>query len=261
MPSFTGKLFSNFYKNILSTDQPANTGIDSTIARVQDGDGNNSALWLSDDACQVRPVNDDTTATFVVRNQSGGRILNVDSSNSAVACGVGLTNALTLYKDMGLYDFSPTAGYHNPLIANTMFIPTGATAFAADNDWGNGTDPATTLDVSGLTQQENAIAVYWYLDNNITLDSVRFMATADGSDTLTFHLFSYAIDTTTNYGDLSGGTVQASGSVAATNSTIKTGTLSLDSEDIDSGRVVIGFVESDSTTDLSVHFNIKYHIR
>ena len=135
------------------------------------------------------------------------------------------------------------------------------TAFAADTDWGNGTDPATTLDVSGLTAQENAIAVYWYLDDDITLDSVRYMATADGSDGLIFHLLSYAVDTSTNYGDLSGGTVQASGSVSAAATTIRTGTLSLDSEDIDAGRVVIGFVESDSTTDLSVHFNIKYHIR
>ena len=66
MPSFTGKTFSNFYKNILSTDQPANTGIDSSLARVQDGEGSNSAIFLSDDQLIVQPVNDDTTAAFRV---------------------------------------------------------------------------------------------------------------------------------------------------------------------------------------------------
>ena len=258
MPSFTGKLFSNFYKNILSTNQPANTGIDSSLARGQDGEGRDSAIWLSDDQVVVQPVNDDTTATFRVKTTSGAYPLIVDATNKVVKAGAGNANVLTLYKEMGLYDFTPAAGYHYPLVANMMHFET---AFAADTDWGNGTDPATTLDVSGLTAQENAIAVYWYLDDDITLDSVRYMATADGSDGLIFHLLSYAVDTSTNYGDLSGGTVQASGSVSAAATTIRTGTLSLDSEDIDAGRVVIGFVESDSTTDLSVHFNIKYHIR
>ena len=176
--------------------------------------------------------------------------------------GADRVSATTLFKGMGLYDFSPTAGYHYPLIANTMFVPTGATAFAGDNDWGNGADPATTLDVSGLTAQENAIAVYWYLENNITLDSVRFMATADGSATLNFHLFAYTLDTSSNHGDLSSGVVHANGTVAATNSTIKTGTFTLDTADIDAGKVVVGFVENvTDTSDVSISFNIKYHIR
>ena len=164
---------------------------------------------------------------------------------------------------MGLYDFSPTAGYHYPLIANTMFIPTGAEAFAGDNDWGNGTDPATTLDLSGLTQQENAVAVYWYLENDITLDSVRWIATADASVILTFHLFAYTLATSSNHGDLSGGTVHANSFVnLATATSIKTGTFTLDEADIDAGKVVVGFVENvTDTADLTVSFNIKYHIR
>ena len=163
---------------------------------------------------------------------------------------------------MGLYDFSPTAGYHYPLIANTMFIPTGAEAFAGDNDWGNGADPATTLDVSELTQQENAVAVYWYLENNITLDSVRWIATSDSSSLLYFHLFAYTLDTSSQFGDLSSGAVHANGTVAATNATVKTGTFTLDTADIDAGKVVVGFVENvTDTSDVTVSFNIKYHIR
>ena len=163
---------------------------------------------------------------------------------------------------MGIYDFSPAAGYHYPLMANTMFGSAFSTAFSGDTDWGNGADPATTLDVSGLTSQENAVAVYWYLANNITLDSVRYIATSDGSVTLNFHLFAYTLDTSSNHGDLSSGTVHANASVAATNSTIKTGTFTLDEADIDIGKVVVGFVENvTDTSDVSVSFQIQYHIR
>ena len=262
MPTFTGKTFASFYKNILGLNQSSNTGVDATTRVVHDGVGQSTSISLSDDVLSVQPVNDDTTATMIVKNQGGSNILAVDTTNSVVKTGEAQSITNTQYKEMGLYDFSPTAGYHNPLIANTMFIPTGATAFAADNDWGNGTDPATSLDVSGLTAQENAVAVYWYLQDHITLDSVRYMATADGSATLNFHLFAYTLDTSSNHGDLSGGTVHANASVAATSATIKTGTFTLDTADIDKGKVVIGFVENvTDTSDVSVSFQIKYHLR
>ena len=259
--SKTGKTPANYYKSDVSVSQTSNVGFDSTTRVICSGDGADSALSLSDDVLQVQPVNDDTTATMLVKNQGGSNILAVDTTNSKVLMGASQVPP-TLFKEMGLYDFSPTAGYHYPLVANTMFIPTGATAFAGDNDWGNGTDPATTLDVSGLTAQENAVAVYWYLENNITLDSVRYMATADGSATLNFHLFAYTLDTSSNHGDLSSGVVHANGTVAATNSTIKTGTFTLDTADIDASKVVVGFVENvTDTSDVSVSFQIKYHIR
>ncbi len=261
MPTFQGSAFANFYKRILQIGNSDNSGTPTSLTAIQAGDGVNTSMLVSDDALHIKPQDDTSISTFEVQNPSGSRVFRVDTTNSAVKAGASQVNTLTLFKEMGLYDFSPTAGYHYPLIANTMFVPTGATAFAGDNDWGNGTDPATTLDVSGLTAQENAIAVYWYLENNITLDSVRYMVTADGSDTLNFHLFAYDLDTTSNHGDLSGGVVHANASVAATNTTIKTGTFTLDTADIDAGKVVIGFVESDSTTDVSVAFNIKYHIR
>ena len=260
MPTKEGKTYSSFYKNDLAVNQSSNTGVDATTRNIHDGAGNSTSISLSDDVLQVQPITDNTTAAMLVKNQGGSNILTVDTTNSKVLMGASQVPP-TLFKEMGLYDFSPTAGYHYPLIANTMFVPTGATAFAGDNDWGNGADPSTTLDVSGLTQQENAIAVYWYLENNITLDSVRYMTTADGSDTLNFHLFAYTLDTSSNHGDLSAGAVHANASVSATASTIKTGTFTLDTADIDAGKVVVGFVESDSTTDVSVSFNIKYHIR
>ena len=261
MPTKQGKTYASFYKNDLAVNQSSNTGVDSNTRAIHDGAGNSTSISLSDDVLSVQPVNDNTTGAMLVKNQGGSNILAVDTTNSKVLLGASQVPP-TLFKEMGLYDFSPTAGYHYPLIANTMFVPTGATAFAGDNDWGNGADPATTLDVSGLTAQENAIAVYWYLENNITLDSVRFMATADGSATLNFHLFAYTLDTSSNHGDLSSGVVHANGTVAATNSTIKTGTFTLDTADIDASKVVVGFVENvTDTSDVSVSFQIKYHIR
>ena len=255
MPSKTGKPYSSYYKNGTQIRQTSNTGVDSTTRVLEDGVGNSTSISLSDDVLSVQPVNDNGN-TMLVKNQGGSNILAVDTTNSKVLVGASQVAANTQSKEMGLYDFSPTAGYHYPLIANTMHFES---AYAGDNDWGNATDPATALDVSGLTAQENAIAVYWYLDNNITLDSVRFMATADGSATLNFHLFAYDMD---SVGDLTNGVVHANGTVAATNSTIKTGTFTLDTADIDADKVVVGFVENvTDTSDVSVSFNIKYHIR
>ena len=263
MPTFTGKAFANFYKNILGLDQSSNTGVSTSVVRVQDGEGKNTVLSLSDDQFVVKPVNTNETATMTVSQNDGTAVFKVDTANKLVYAGSGATkNVLTHFKEMGLYDFSPNTGYHYPLIANTMFVPDGATAFAADGDWGNGTDPADALDVSGLTAQENAIAVYWYLENNIALDSVRFMATADGSATLNFHIMAYDLDVSSNYGDLSNGTVCASGTVAATNATVKTDTMTLNTISIDAGKVVIGFIENATdTSDVSISVNLKYHIR
>ena len=261
MPSFTGKTFSNFYKNILGINQASNTGIDSTVRTVQDGDGNNTALSLGTRAVKVTNTTHNTTTAFVTTNSDDENILAVDTTNSLVKAGASQVNALTLYKEMGLYEFSPNAaGNHYPLIANRVGMQ-GAEALTYDDDWGNATDPPTTLDVSGLTDPENTVAVYWYLDNNITLDSVRYMTVADGTVTLSLHLFAYDIDGTT--GDLSNGVVHATAaSASAAAGKLLTGTLTLSTADIDADKVVVGFVENvTDTSDVSIGFNIKYHIR
>ena len=262
MPSFTNSTFASFYKRIFQIGQTSNTGVDATTRAVQTGDGANTVLSLSDDVLSVQPASDDTTGAMLVKTKGGSNILSVDTTNSKVKVGSQQVDATTLIKEMGLYDFSPTTGYHYPLVANNMIYTTGAHVFAGDNDWGNGTDPPTTLDVSGLTYREDAIAVYWYLDNAITINSVRYMATADGSATLNFHLFEYTLDTSTNHGDLSGGSVVANASVAATATTIKTGTFTIDSANVAANKIIIGFVENvTDTSDVSVTFNIKYNIQ
>ena len=264
MPSFLTKTFSSFFNRIIQLNQSDNSGVDSTTRNLQTGDGTNTSASLSDDVFAVQPVNDNTTGSMIVKNQGGSNILAVDTTNSVVLVGAAQVNALTLFKEMGLYEFSPaTAGYHYPLIANNVGMQ-GAEAMTSDDDWGNGADPATSINVSGLTDAENAIAIYWYLENNITLDAVRYMCTSDGSsETLNFHLFAYDLATTSNHGDLSNGVVHANASdTGATAGAIRTGTFTLDTADIDANKVVIGFAEpSSSTDDFSVSFNIKYHIR
>ena len=126
--------------------------------------------------------------TLLCKNSGGSNILAVDTTNSKVLAGASQVNSLTLFKEMGLYDFSPTAGYHNPLVANNMMFSDSGVDIAEDQSmFSNGADPATSLDLSANGTPKTAVACYWYLENDITLDSVRFMATADGGATLNFH--------------------------------------------------------------------------
>ena len=258
MGTFQGNPFSGFFKRILQFGHSGNNGTPTSTTSIQAGDGVATSVSLSDDVLQVQPQNDDSVGSLLCKNSGGSNILAVDTTNSKVLMGASQVPP-TLFKEMGLYDFSPTAGYHYPLIANTMHFES---AYAGDNDWGNGADPATTLDLSANGTPRIAVAVYWYLDNDITLDSVRYGVTTDGSDTLEFHLESYTLDTSSNHGDLSAGLTCATvTSVTSDASTYRTGTVPLTSADIDAGKVVIGFVESDSTTDITCTLNIKYHIR
>ena len=262
--SKTGKTYADRYKTDVSVNNATNGGFDSHTRALCSGDGADSSISLSDDVLQVQPQNDDTAGTMLVYTKSGSLVFAVDTTNSRVFTGASQVSATTLFKEMGLYAFSPNAaGNHYPLIANRVGMQ-GAEALTFDDDWGNGADPPTTIDVSGLSDPENAIAIYWYLENNITLDSIRYMCRSEGSsETLNFHLFSYDLDVSSYHGDLSGGVVCASASEAAADSTkIRTGTFTLDSADINANKVVVGFCEpSSSTDDFTVNFNIKYHIR
>tara|TARA_Y100001951_G_scaffold57518_1_gene45656 strand:+ start:705 stop:1496 length:792 start_codon:yes stop_codon:yes gene_type:complete len=263
MPTFQGNPLSSFYKRIMQVSQSSNTGFDNSSRAIETGDGVASAVKIGKAGLNIQPTSSalDSTGNFNVQTSGGDQILQANTTDSTVKAGASLANVLTMHKEMGLYEFSPnSAGYHYPLIANRVGMQ-GAEGLTYDDDWGNGTDPATSLDVSGLTDPENAIAVYWYIQHNITLDAVRYLVRADGSATVPMHLMAYSIDSTTNFGDLSAGAVCASGSASATSTGIKTGTLSLDSANIDSGKVVVGFIESSTTDDMSIALDIYYHIR
>ena len=95
MPTFLGKTFSTYFKNILGINQSSNTGVDTTTRVVHDGAGNSTSISLSDDVLSVQPVTDDTTGTMLVKNQGGSNILAVDTDNSKVLIGASQVSANT----------------------------------------------------------------------------------------------------------------------------------------------------------------------
>ena len=107
MPSKTGKTPASYYKSDVSVDQSTNVGFDSTTRSIISGDGAKSSMSASDDVLSVQPVNDNGN-TLLVKNQGGSNILSVDTTNSKVLLGASQVPP-TLFKEMGLYDFSPTA--------------------------------------------------------------------------------------------------------------------------------------------------------
>ena len=258
MAGFTGKSIKSWYKDLLQVDN-SNSGITTTNKTIKDGDGDSTAIALSDDTFAIRPITDDTTSTFVVADQSGTNILAVDSTNKE--CTVNGHYVNSQIKTLTAYDVSPTAGYHYPLIANPAIQSASGEEFT-HQAFGNGTDPATSLTVTANSW--DYMMTYWILRQNITIDSVNVMLSAnDQINSTYFHLFSYDIVTGggTTAGDLSNGTLLAHNGVGVPTdeARITNSSISIDSADVASGKVIIGFVETDTTDDVTVAMDIKYH--
>jgi len=174
------------------------------------------------------------------------------------------TGGATLYKEFGLYDFSPTQGYHHPMVCNNMiFSDSGEDLIGDVSMFGNGADPATTLNLSDDGTSSIGVACYWYVEDNIEIDKIRVIGTCDSSESLNFHIYSYVLDTSSSYGDLSSGrlTAHIGASMSATASTIKTDTLTIDEGTVLSGRVLVAFVENEGGTgDITAQLVVKYHL-
>ena len=133
MPTFTGKTFASFYKNILSINQSSNTGADATTRVIHDGAGNSTSLSLSDDVLSVQPVNDNTTGTMLVKNSGGNNIFAVDTTNSKVLTGASQVAVNTQYAHFALSSATNTSGsqladthYAIPFSAGSIFAGTTA---------------------------------------------------------------------------------------------------------------------------------------
>ena len=271
MPTFTGKPFSGFYKNIPNINQSSNTGVDSTTRVLHDGAGNSFSISLSDDVLSVQPINDNTTGTFLVKNQSGSNILAVDTSTSSggstVKCGSSQINALTQYQYFQTSRLVPVAGSH-------MVLPLGSASYIStpvEIVMGTGANPDTTFDVSATDDSLNIAHLYWYLPDAITVDAVHVLmggGSVATSANLNFQLYSYALDTSTNHGDLSDGTLVA-GTVGAGGSfvsdvhqdAVKYQSLANVPTDVAAGRVIVATVESTGTDNIGINMTVKYHIQ
>ena len=266
MPTFTGKTFSSFFKNILGMNQAGNTGVDATTRVVHDGAGQSTSISLSDDVLSVQPVNDDTTGTMLVKNQGGSNILSVDTTNSRVLVGASQVNATILYQRFSYVNHTQVTNTHYPMgLGNADFAPTG---LIEDVALGTGTDPATTLDISEVasnTESNAWVQYYWYLPDAITLDSaIALSGSASASDSaLNFNIMSYTLDTSSNHGDLSAGAVVADSAVTTgiDENVIKTTSLTIQSADIAAGKVLVATYESDSGNITSSQMIVKYHIQ
>ena len=271
MPTFTGKTFSSFYKNLLGLNQVSNTGVDATTRVVHDGAGQSTSVSLSDDVLSVQPVNDDTTGTMLVKNNAGNNILAVDTTNSKVLLGASQVSASTQYAYFGVSNSdssSFTADYHYaiPFANANGTLSVGTVMGSSTSSSFNDTDPATSLTISSTAQYN--VLVYWYVMDNITIDAVKWLHAADsitGDDTAA-HLMSYTIDTGNGStgGDLSGGVVLADGATItnAGSEQIYYQSMTVQSADVDAGKVIMFTLASDTVnSDCSINATVKYHIR
>ena len=262
--SKTNKTYASRYKTDVSVSQTSNVGFDSTTRVICSGDGADSAISLSDDVLSVQPVNDDTTATMLVKTQGGSNILAVDTDNSKVLVGASQVNSTIMYQRFSVVNHTPVANTHYPMgIAATDFASTG---LAEDTALGAGTDPATSLDISAATSESNSwVHYYWYLPDAITLDSAIVLSggTSTNDSTLNFHIMSYTLDTSSNHGDLSAGEVVADSSETSgiDEDVIKTTGLTIQTANIAAGKVLVATYESNTLRTTSSQMIVKYHIQ
>ena len=263
MPSFTGKAFANFYKNILGINNSSNAGVDTGLRRIQDGAGQSTSTLISDDQFGVVGVTDNTTASLYCANVAGSSIFAVDTINSKVLVGASQVAANTMYQTFGCIKMLPVAGYH--MLLSPSFPATFTTA-PQEDDFGNGTDPATTYDMSSGNNAVNFVNALWRVQDNITIDAASFFITSAGTttDTYNVHIMSYDIDTDNGVtsGDLSNGTVVVdSGTIASDRTAIDYLGTTVQSADVNAGKVLIATLESDGTDIVSINMTMKYHLR
>jgi len=263
MASFTGTSIKNVYKDILHTSN-SNTGIGTTIKQITCGDGDTTALYLSSRNLKVQPSADTTTNT-VIYDKDGNALITVDSTNDLVKAGIGQHMVNTQFKEFGVFDFSPTAGAHHPLVVNGGLSE--GTAYTGDvngSDWGGtGTNPATSLVVASAAEQ--LVPSLWILQQNITIDQIQYVMSADGASTVNLHVMSYDIATGSGStaGDLSNGAVIGdSSAITVGDDRVSNGTITVQTANNNSGKAIAVFAENvGGTDDISVQVNLKYHLR
>ena len=262
MASFTGKKIKDVYKDILHTSN-SNTGISSTIKQITCGDGDTSALYLSNRNLKIQPSADSTTNT-VIYDAGGNALLTVDSTNDLIKAGIGQHNVNTQYANFGIGSGdSVWAG----AAANTHYaVPFNGYANQALVSIGTGTNPDTSLTIS--TTADDVTCCFWFIMDNITIDRVVWWSGGDAAsgDTTRCHLMSYDIDKNniSTGGDLSSGVVLAYGSdiTNAGYEQVYYQQMTIQSADVNAGKAILFAFRSDSVnSDFSINATIKYHLR
>lgn len=262
--SLTNKTIANSYKDVLQVNN-GNSGVDATTRQVKDGGGAGSSLFLSDDTLQVRPVNDNTTTSFDVRNTSNTSLFSVDTTNTAV-------KALSQYANTNVKEFGLSSKAAKPATANTWspLSAMGTDSFNSTGwEMGTGATPLTSLDVSANAVNFNTAMSIWYVPFNIAIDSVHALVCADTTtgDTFKMSVMAYNISTANDAtgGDLSGGAevcVSPSTIAGAGSEQIYYQSLTISTSDVDAGKAIVAFIHQDGVnSDLTVSMQLVYHLR
>ena len=259
MGSLAGKSPANTYKSLLKVADETN-GVSATASQIQDGEGTNTCLYISDDGLLVRPENDNTTSTLFVRGVTGATVLAADTSNNVVKIGSTQTPANSQILEFHARGLVPaSAGTH-------YFVPRPDSHYGLSNietALGTGTDPDTTYD-AGATKDE-VLCKLFIVPVNSTIDACKFMvSTSTDTDTIiNVHLYKFTMRNSgdTDDGLLTSGTLLANGQATAVDrNVIKTIDCTIDSSAVSAGEVIACFVENETNTDtVFLQTQVLYH--
>ena len=265
MPTFSDTTFSSFWKRLLQFGHAGNTGTPTATTNIESGDGVATSMNASDDVFLVQPQTDNTTGSMLVKNNGGDTILAVDTANKKVLAGVGQFAVNTNYAVFGVnyIDFSDSAANKHYPIPFAM----GGASGTNDVDFGGGTDPDDTFTTGNADTQyaSQIVPMMWRVSDNITIDSVTSLEGADAAtgDTTRMHLKSFTFNSGSTSCLTAGALLAHNDDVTnAGNEQAYLSTWTVDSADVDAGKVILAFMRSDSVnSDYSVTVTVKYHLR
>ncbi len=259
MGSLAGKSPSATYKSLLKVADETN-GVSTSSSQIQDGEGTNTCLSVSDDSLIIQPQTDNLIATFEVQNTSGSRLLRVDTSNSLCKVGSTLTPANSQIIEFHAKTLVPAAAGTHHFVGRGM---SGYFGVATEMSNGTGTDPATTFDAGAST--DDLLQNLFIVPVNSTIDACKFMVSTitDTDCTINVHLYKFTMTNAggTDDGNLTGGTLLASGQATAVDrNVIKTVDCTIDSSAVSAGEVIACFVENETNTDsIFIQTQVLYH--
>jgi len=173
-------------------------------------------------------------------------------------------------KDFRYAYFGAASSDISSFAANTHYpIPFGfgSSTAQSDVDFGTGTDPSDTFTTADTDTQyaSQIVPMLWRVPDNITIDSITHIEGADNAtgDTTRMHLKSFTF-TSGATACLTAGALLAHNSdvTNAGNEQPYLSTWTVDSANVDAGKVILCFFRSDSVnSDFSINVTVKYHLR
>ena len=261
MAGLTAKTPSVTYRDLLKIEN-SNSGVDDTLRQIESGSGVGSALYIEKNSIKVQPTADDVGVVHV-KDKDGDSIFKIDTTND-------LVSALGHYTNTHYSHFGIDAAYSVNYAANTHYpVPFGMTMSStqSDVDFGTGTDPSDTFTTADTDTQyaSQIVPMLWRVPDNITIDSITHIEGADNAtgDTTRMHLKSFTF-TSGATACLTAGTLLAHNSdvTNAGNEQPYLSTSTVDSANVDAGKVILCFFRSDSVnSDFSINVTVKYHLR